>query len=82
MTKIKKFFGITEKEYKFEWNDITALLTIINVTLVVMGFAWAPIVGLINCGLGLILNVKFRTHINLYAMQIALIILNIYFLTL
>lgn len=79
---MKEFFGIETNKYVFEWADITTLLTILNVMLVVMGFYWAPIVGLVNCGLGLVLNIINRTHINMYAMQIALIVLNAYFLTL
>lgn len=79
---MREFFGIKENKYVFEWTDVTTLLTILNVMLVVMGFAWAPWIGVINCILGLVLNVKCKTHINLYVMQIALIILNIYFLTL
>lgn len=79
---MKEFFGIETNKYVFEWADITTLLTILNVVLVVMGFYWAPVVGLVNCGLGLVLNIINRTHINMYAMQIALIVLNAYFLTL
>lgn len=79
---MKTFFGIESNQYIFEWSDVTTALTILNVTLVLMGFAWAPWVGIINCGLGLVLNVKFRTHINMYIMQMALVVLNFYFLTL
>lgn len=79
---MKKFFGIETNKYIFEWTDITTLLTLLNVMLVVTGFYWAPVVGLINCGLGLVLNVINRAHINMYVMQIALIVLNAYFLTL
>lgn len=79
---MKTFFRIESDTYIFEWSDITTALTILNVALVLMGFAWAPWIGILNCGLGLLLNVKFRSHINMYVMQIALIILNSYFLTL
>ena len=78
---MKKFFGI-EKKYTFEANDIVALLTIANVVLIIMGFWWAPMVGLVNCLVGIGLNIKNRVHINLYIMQVAFIVLNIYFLTL
>jgi hypothetical protein len=78
---MKKFFGI-ESKYKFEINDFVALLTIANVVLIIMGFWWAPMVGLVNCLVGIGLNIKNRVHINLYIMQVAFIILNIYFLTL
>lgn len=79
---MKEFFGIEANEYIFEWSDLTTVLTILNVALVLMGFAWAPWIGVINCLVGLMLNVKFRTHINMYVMQLALIVLNFYFLTL
>ena len=78
---MKDFFGI-ETKYTFEANDIVALLTIANVVLIIMGFQWAPMVGLVNCVVGIILNIKNRVHINLYIMQVAFIVLNIYFLTL
>lgn len=78
---MKEFFGI-KTTYKFEANDVVALLTIANVVLIIMGFWWAPMVGLVNCVVGIILNIKNRVHINLYIMQIAFIVLNIYFLTL
>lgn len=79
---MKTFFGIETNRYIFEWSDITTALTVLNVTLVLAGFAYAPWIGIINCLLGLALNIKFRTHINMYIMQIALIVLNFYFLTL
>lgn len=81
MNKIKKFFGI-ETEYTFEWADLSTLLTVLNVTLVLLGWYYAPFIGIVNCVINLIVNIKYRTHINLYIMQVALIILNIYFLTL
>lgn len=77
---MKKFFGIKENHYVFEWADFTTLLTILNVAFLIMGFAWAPWFGVANCILGLFLNVKYRSHINMYVMQIALLILNLFFL--
>ena len=77
---MKKFFGIEEKHYVFEWGDVTSLITVLNVAFIVMGFWWAPILGLVNCGIGLTLNVFGRAHLNMYIMQIALVILNVYFL--
>lgn len=79
---IKNFFGITENKYIFEWSDVSTILTILNVALVLCGWYYAPIIGIINCMLNLILNIKFKLHLNMYVMQIALIILNFYFLTL
>lgn len=82
MKGIKEFFSITEKEYKFEIWDLTSLITVLNVAFILMGFWWAPILGIVNCIICIIMNVINRVHINNYITQIALIILNIYFLTL
>ena len=78
---MKEFFTIEEKEYKFEIWDLTALITILNVAFILMGFWWAPILGLVNCAICLVMNVINKVHINNYITQVALIILNIYFLT-
>jgi hypothetical protein len=82
MNKIKKFFSITEKSYNFEMYDLTTLITILNVTFILMGFSWAPILGIINCIICIVLNIINKCHINSYITQLALIVLNIYFLTL
>lgn len=79
---MKKFFSIESNKYIFEWGDISTALTVLNVVLVLMGVYFAPIIGIFNCILSLVLNVKNNTHINMYVMQIALIVLNCYFLTL
>ena len=79
---MRDFFSIKEEYYRFEIYDLTAILTILNVVFVLMGYWWAPIFGLVNCVICLIVNVINRLHINAYLTQVALIILNIYFLTL
>lgn len=79
---MKKFFDIKEKTYKFEISDLTSLITVLNVAFVLLGFWWAPLFGVVNCVLGLIINIKNHLHINMYVLQIALLVLNIYFLTL
>lgn len=81
MQRVKKFFGITSS-YKFEWADVCAIITIANVALVLCGFWWAPVIGLCGCALNIVLNIVNHAHINLYLIQVALIILNSYFLTL
>lgn len=80
--KVKEFFSITDKEYKFEMYDLTTLITVLNVAFIIMGFWWAPILGIANCVVFIILNIINKVHINSYITQIALIILNVYFLTL
>lgn len=79
---MRKFFGIESDKYVFEWGDVTTGLTILNVVLVLVGIAWAPVIGIVNSILGLILNIRFKTHLNMYVMQLALIVLNVYFLNL
>ena len=77
---MKDFFGLEEKNYVFEWGDVTSLLTVLSVVFIIFGYWWAPLFGLVNCGLGILLNIKGKAHLNSYIMQIALIILNLYFL--
>ena len=78
---MREFFSIEEKEYKFEIWDLTALITILNVAFILIGFWCVPILGLVNCAICLIMNVINKVHINNYVTQVALIVLNIYFLT-
>jgi len=77
---MKNFFGIIENKYCFEIADMTTIITILNVAFIIMGFWWAPFFGIINCIIGIVINIKNKLHINMYIMQIALLILNIYFL--
>lgn len=82
MQTIKHFFSITEDTYHFEIFDLTTLVTIANVALVLAGMWWAPFIGIANCAVCIGLNIRNRAHINSYVTQIALIVLNTYFLTL
>lgn len=77
---MKKLFSIEESKYVFEWNDVVAFLTIVNVVCVMLGCAFAPWIAIGNCLLSLVLNVKYKVHLNLYVIQVALVILNIFFL--
>ena len=79
---MKNFFSITDDHYVFEITDLCALITILNVAFILTGFWWAPILGLINCVISIVVNIRIKAHINLYLIQCALIVLNIYFLTL
>lgn len=81
-TYIKNFFSITANTYKYEPMDLFTILTVTNVTLVLLGIHWAPALGILNSICAIVQNVKTKAHINGYVMQIALIILNTYFLTL
>ena len=77
---IKKFFGINDKNFKLEWMDISTVLTVINITLIVCGIAWAPIIGIINAVANIIMLIIKKGHINGYVLNMALLIMNIYFL--
>lgn len=80
MEKIKKFFRIDGK-YRFEWNDLRALLQIINVALIVFaGFDIGAIFGLTVAALGLIKDLTSDRHINGIAMHLAGIVLNTFIL--
>ena len=79
---MKKFFSITEDKYIFEIWDITTLITVLNVAFVLMGYSWAPLLGIANCILCIGINIHNKAHVNNYVCQLALIILNVYFLTL
>lgn len=79
---LKEFFSIKENSYKFEMADLTTLVTILNVAFILMRFWWAPILGIINCGICIVLNILNHVHINMYMTQVALVVLNVYFLTL
>ena len=78
---MNKFFVIKSDSYVFEMSDLTTLITILNVAFILMGFWWAPILGIVNCGTCIVLNIINHMHINVYITQIALIVLNVYFLT-
>lgn len=79
---MRNFFSITHKKYQFEIFDVVSILTVLNVAFILVGFWWAPFLGIANCIISIILNIKNKAHINLYIIQLALIVLNGYFLTL
>lgn len=80
MDKVKKFFGI-ETKYKFEMNDLRALLQLINVALIVFaGFQVGAIFGLCIATLGFIKDFTTDRHINGIAMHLAGVLLNLFIL--
>ncbi len=81
MDTFKNFFRI-ETKYRFEVADLSAILTVLNVALILIGIHWAPLLGIGNCIISLIVNIKERLHINMYVIQISLVVLNLYFLSL
>ena len=81
MTAIKNFFNI-ETEYKFEMNDLRAVIQILNVALIMMFGLSVSWFGLALAVFGLIKDFTTDRHINSILMHTASGILNIYFLTL
>ena len=80
LTKIKSFFRIDGK-YKFEMNDLRALLQIINVALIVFwSFNIGATFGLIIAICGLIKDLQTDRHINSTIMHLTSIILNLFIL--
>ena len=81
MSAIKKFFKI-ETAYKFEWNDLRTLITVLNVILIMkfgLTVAWF---GLVIALLGIIKEMTGNRHINCLVSYLATIALNVYFITL
>ena len=81
MQKAKEFFRI-ETPYKFEMNDLRAVIQIVNVALIMifgLSISWF---GLAVAVAGLIKDFIHDRHINGILMHIASIVLNLYFLKL
>ena len=79
MEKIKKFFGI-EDMYKFEWNDLRAFVTVLNVILIMiygLSIAWF---GLAVAVVGIVKDLTSDHRINGLVMHLANVALNIFFL--
>lgn len=80
MNKIKQFFNITTA-YTFEWNDLYACLTMVNV-LAIMAFGLvASWLGLAIALLGLVRDFTVDRRINGIVMHCAMVVLNIYFIS-
>lgn len=76
---MKHYFGL-DKKYVFDWNDLAAFFTVINVILVMtygLSIAWF---GLALAVVGLVKVLLVDHKINLLIMKIALIIMNAYFI--
>lgn len=80
-SKIKRAFNI-ERNYKFEFNDIRAVLTVLNVILIMtfgLSIAWF---GLAISLIGFIKDLTTDRHINGIVMHLSTIALNVYFIIL
>jgi hypothetical protein len=78
---IKKFFNINES-YRFEMNDLRAIIQILNVALIIMFGLSVSWFGLALAVFGLAKDFTTDRHINSILMHTASAVLNIYFLTL
>lgn len=79
---MRKFLNITEK-FRFEENDLRALIQIVNVALIMMFGLSISWFGLSVAVIGLIKDVRNpNRHLNDFLMHGATAVLNIYFLIL
>lgn len=77
---IKRFFRI-ERNYQFEWNDLRALLQLINVILIIgVNVQTGSAFGLTIASIGLIKDLSTDRRINGIILHLLGIILNAYFL--
>ena len=77
---MKDFFNITSP-YKFEWNDLRAAVTLLNVILIMifgLSISWF---GLLIAIIGLVKDFTSDRHINGILMHLSTLVLNIYFLS-
>jgi hypothetical protein len=79
MKKIKKFFNI-ETTYKFEMNDLRAVIQVLNVALIMVFGLSVSWFGLALAVFGLIKDFTTDRHMNSIVMHIAGAVLNLYFL--
>lgn len=77
---MKQFFNISQSKYQFNIFDVTALFTVLNVIGLICGIYYAPIVGIVNCIINIVFTIKKHGYVNNYITQIALLVLNFFFL--
>jgi type IV secretory pathway VirB2 component (pilin) len=78
---MRKFFNI-ETSYRFEMNDLRAVIQVINVILIMIFGLSVSWFGLALAVFGLIKDFATDRHLNSITMHTASMVLNIYFLTL
>ena len=68
-------------KYEFDWGDITTLLCVVAVVLTMVGYGViGTAIFIANCGFSIGVVVFKTKRVNLLVLQIALLVLNIYFL--
>lgn len=78
---MREFFNI-ETSYRFEMNDLRAVIQVINVILIMIFGLSVSWFGLALAVFGLIKDFATDRHLNSITMHTASMVLNIYFLTL
>ena len=76
---MRNFFRI-EGGYKFEWNDLRAFITVLNVVLIMiygLSIAWF---GLAVAVVGIVKDLCIDRKINGLIMHLANVVLNVFFL--
>lgn len=76
---MKEFFKVNEP-YRFEWNDLRAFITVVNVILIMiygLSIAWF---GLAVAVVGVVKDLTTDRRINGLLMHLANIALNVFFL--
>lgn len=79
LNKVKDFFKI-EGAYEFEWNDLRAVITVLNVVLIMifgLSIAWF---GLAVAAVGVIKDLIIDRRISGLVMHLANVVLNLYFI--
>lgn len=79
MENVKKFFKI-EGDYQFEWNDLRAFITLINVILIMiygLSISWF---GLAVAIIGVIKDLTTDRRLNGLFIHLSNVALNVYFL--
>lgn len=82
MQRIKEFFNI-KGNYKFDYNDIRCLLTVLNVILILKFGLSVAFIGLAIAIFGTIRDLVYEERkINSTIQHLAMVILNLYFVSL
>lgn len=82
MQRVKKFFNI-KGNYKFDYNDIRCLLTVLNVILILKFGLSVAFIGLAIAVFGTIRDLVYEERrINSTIQHLAMVILNLYFVSL
>lgn len=77
---LKEYFKV-DGSYRFEWNDLRALLQLVNVCLIfVAGWNVGAIFGLIIASIGLLKDLFIDRHINGMALHLLGMALNLFVL--